>query len=155
MTDLSPRSVRLVERWLLWDAPSFSHLFLFCVCVLSLIPLLYLTDFPFLSVPQVFIICITQVSGLLGTVLDSLSVFPESHNLAQIESPDSSECHLPLKREEIEREGGPGMCQSEPLEMGSSQNWILGSCECLHWVKPSITHVHCTLNSSFRTCQQL
>ena len=67
----------------------------------------------------------------------------------------NSECHLPLKREEIEREGGPGMCQSEPLEMGSSQNWILGRCECLHWVKPSITHVHCTLNSSFRTCQQL
>ena len=62
---------------------------------------------------------------------------------------------LPLKREERKREGGPGMCQSEPLEMGSSQNWILGRCECLHWVKPSITHVHCTLNSSFRTCQQL
>lgn len=91
MTELPPRSARLVERWLLWDTPSFSHLFLFCNRVLNLIPLFHLTDFPLLSVLRGFIIHRTQVSGSLCMVLDSVYFFSESYTSAQMESPDPSQ----------------------------------------------------------------
>lgn len=84
---------------------SFLLTFIFVLCLCSEPdPIAVPADCPFLPVPQVFIFRITQVSGLLGTVLDSVSVFPESYNLAQIESPDSLNNSFKWKKQNQERE---------------------------------------------------